>query len=372
MYPSFETILKQMIDMQASDLFVTVGVPLSVKKNDEVVNLNQEIISSEKAHEIIISLMTEEQQKEFLIKKEYNFAIFVKELGRFRVSAFQQRLMTGAVLRRIQAKIPTLEELNVPTILNKIAMTVRGLILVVGATGSGKSSTLAAMLGYRNENSKGHIITVEDPIEYIHEHKGCIVTQREVGTDTASYEIALRNALRQAPNVILIGEIRSVETMKYALAFSETGHLCLATMHANNANQAFDRIAHFFPQNQQAQLWMDLSMNLRAVIGQQLLPTKDGKGQVAATEILLNTPLISDKIRKGEIDELKSFMGKSREQGMQTFDQALFELYSNGKISYDTALKYADSENEVRLMIKLSRNEKLGPDIDSISLKPDS
>ena len=286
-------------------------------------------------------------------KKELNFAISSQWGARFRVSAFYQRNDVGMVLRRIEDRIPTVDELNLPPILNDLVMTKRGIIIFVGATGTGKSTSLAAMIGHRNRNSKGHIISVEDPIEFVHQHEGCIITQREVGVDTESFEVALRNTLRQAPDVILIGEIRTRETMEHAITFAETGHLVLATLHANNANQALDRIQHFFPAERHTQLWMDLSLNLRAMIAQQLIPTIDGKGRRAAIEILINTPLVSDLIRKGEVHKLKELMTRSREQGMQTFDQALYDLYNEGIISYEDALASADSKNDLRLLIKL-------------------
>ena len=352
---SLDVWLKQMVEKKGSDLFIAVGVPAKMKCHGEMVNLSDEILSPESTQAIVLSLMNEEQKENFLKSKELNFAINQPGLGRFRVSAFQQRSVIGAVLRRIETRIPVLEELGVPKILSDLALTQRGLIILVGATGAGKSSTLAAMIGYRNANTKGHIISIEEPIEFVHEHKGCIITQREVGVDTESFEVALKNTLRQAPDVILIGEIRSQETMNYAIAFAETGHLCLATLHANNANQALDRIVNFFPHEMQHQLWMDLSLNLKAIIAQQLIPTQDGQGRVPAIEILINTPVVSEHIRKGEVNVLKEFMTKSNELGMQTFDQALFKLYSEGKISYEAALKHADSENEIRLMIKLKK-----------------
>lgn len=345
--------LKMMVEKKGSDLFIMVGVPATIKMHGEMVALNENKLSPEDTKEVVLSMMGEEQKKQFLIDKEMNFAIFREGLGRFRVSAFQQRSVIGAVLRRIETVIPTLESLFVPPVLSELAMAQRGLIILVGATGAGKSSTLAAMIGHRNKNSKGHIISIEDPIEFVHEHQSCIVTQREVGIDTDSFDVALKNTLRQAPDVILIGEIRSQDTMNYAVAFAETGHLCLATLHANNANQALDRIASFFSHEMHHQLFTDLSLNLRAIIAQQLVPTVDGKGRMPVVEVLINTPIISDHIRKGDIGSLKEFMSKSAELGMQTFDQALFKLYMDGKISYEAALKHADSENEVRLMIKL-------------------
>lgn len=353
-----ERWLTEMVQKKASDLFIMAGVPAMMKINGEMVSLNSDKQTSVQTEAIVLSMMNEEQKNQFLKTKELNFAICKENLGRFRVSAFQQRSVIGAVLRRIETIIPSLEQLSVPPILAELSLVQRGLVIVVGATGAGKSSTLAAMIGYRNKNTKGHIISIEDPIEFVHEHSGCIVTQREVGIDTESFEVALKNTLRQAPDVILIGEIRSRETMNYAVSFAETGHLCLATLHANNANQALDRIANFFPHEMQQQLWMDLSLNLKAIIAQQLIPLKDENSRIPAVEILINTPVVSEHIRKGSINVLKEFMKKSNELGMQTFDQALYKLYSEGKISYESALKYADSENEIRLMIKLSQGAK--------------
>ncbi len=298
--------------------------------------------------------MNDKQIAEYEGTHECNFAISAPGLGRFRVSAYVQRNSPGMVLRRINTSIPSFEELNLPPVMKDLSMTKRGLILFVGGTSTGKSTSLASMIDYRNRHSRGHIITIEDPIEYIHEHKESIVTQREVGIDTDSFEVALRNTLRQAPDVILMGEIRTQELMKYGLAFAETGHLCMATLHANNANQALDRIISFFPPEHHDQLWMELSLNLKAIVAQQLLPTKDGKGRRAAIEVMICTPLIQDMIRKGEVHEIKDVMKKSTNLGMQTFDQALFELYKDGVVNYDTALAHADSANDLRLMIKLS------------------
>lgn len=345
--------LNQVVEKKASDLFITVGVPPMMKIDGKLVTLSGENLTEAQTKEIVFGMLNNEQQAQFSKTKEFNFAIQQENLGRFRVSAFQQRSVYGAVLRRIENTIPTLTQLGMPETLNNFALIQRGLVLVVGATGAGKSSTLAAMIGNRNKNTKGHIISIEDPIEFVHNHEGCIITQREVGIDTDSFEVALKNTLRQAPDVILIGEIRSLETMNYAISFAETGHLCLATLHANNAHQALDRIASFFPHEMLKQLWMDLSLNLKAIIAQQLIPIKDSEGRVPAVEILINTPIIAEHMRKGEINELKEFMIKSGELGMQTFDQSLFKLYTDGKISYESALQYADSENEIRLMIKL-------------------
>lgn len=350
----FDKLLQLMVQKNGSDLFITADVPPSMKINGQIVPVTKTPLTAEQTMQLVTSIMTPAQVEEFKQTNECQFAISDRaQTARFRVSAFVQRDMAGMVLRKIETKIPTVEQLNLPPILNEIAMKKRGIVLLVGATGTGKSTTLAAMMGYRNENSRGHIITIEDPIEYVHEHKGCIITQREVGIDTKSFEAGLKNTLRQAPDVILIGEIRSREVMDYAVQYAETGHLVFATLHANNANQAIDRIIHFFESEQHEQILMDLSLNLRAIIAQQLIPTPDGKGRRAAIEILLNTQLVGDYIRKGEIHEIKPVMKRSREVGMQTFDQALFDLYEKGEISYQDALRSADSPNDLRLMIKL-------------------
>ncbi len=355
----FSALLELMVNKKGSDLFITAGMPPSMKIAGRIAPVTKTKLTPEQVRQIVLSVMTPPQREEFERTHECNFAISASGLGRFRVSAFYQRNHPGMVLRRIETHIPTLEELKLPAIIKDLAMTKRGLIIFVGATGTGKSTSLASMIGYRNQNSTGHIITIEDPIEYIHQHAGCIITQREVGIDTDSFEVALRNTLRQAPDVILIGEIRTRETMDYAIAFAETGHLCLATLHANNANQAMDRIINFFPAERRDQLFMDLSLNLKGVIAQQLIPTPDGKGRVPAVEVLLGTPLVADKIRNGEVHELKEIMKRSREQGMQTFDQHLYELYRAGKITYEDALRYADSANEVRLMAKLGDEDSM-------------
>lgn len=350
----FNDLLNMMVAQKASDLFVTADVEPSMKIHGQIQPVAKTKLTGEMVGQIIHSIMTDRQRKEFVETRECNFAITNREnTARFRVSAFQQRDQPGMVLRRIETVIPTMEELRLPPVLKELSMTKRGIIIFVGATGTGKSTSLASMISYRNHNSKGHIITLEDPIEFVHQHAGCIITQREVGIDTESFEIGLKNTLRQAPDVILIGEIRSRETMDYAIAFAETGHLVFATLHANNANQAVDRIIHFFEADRHSQLFMDLSLNLRAMIAQQLVPTVDGKGRRAAIEIMINSPLISDYIRKGEVHELKELMRRSRELGMQTFDQALFDLYKAGEITYENALKHADSPNDLRLLIKL-------------------
>lgn len=348
-----EKLLKLVSVKKASDLFITAGFPPSVKLDGRLMPVTKTPLTATEAKDMVLGVMDEKQRLEFELKQECNFAIAKVGIGRFRVSAFQQRNQSGMVLRRIEEKIPSFEDLKLPHILKDLTMTKRGLVILVGATGTGKSTTLAAMLGYRNENETGHIISIEDPIEFIHQHKKCIVTQREVGIDTKSYEVALKNTLRQAPDVIMIGEIRSQDTMQYALNFAETGHLCLATLHANNANQALDRILHFFPPEHHHQVWMDLSLNLKGIVAQQLIPSLDGTGRRPAIEVLLNTPLAQDMIRKGDVHALKELMKKSRELGMQTFDQALFDLYNSGEISYEEAIRHADSANDLRLMIKL-------------------
>lgn len=354
----FEKLLKVVVEQKASDLFITAGMPPSIKVNGRVTPLSKTGLSAEQSLQIVQSIMSEKQVQEFEEERECNFAIHSEIAGRFRVSAFYQRNQAGMVLRRIETNIPSCEQLGLPEIIKELAMTKRGLIIFVGATGTGKSTSLASMIGYRNANSKGHIICIEDPIEFIHEHGGCIVTQREVGVDTPSFEVALKNTLRQAPDVIMIGEIRTRETMDYAIAFAETGHLCLATLHANNANQALDRIIHFFPADRHDQIWMDLSLNLRGMIAQQLVPTADDKGRRAVIEILINTPLVADRIRKGEVHLIKELMSKSTEQGMQTFDQALYKLYVEKAITYEAALAHADSANDLRLMIKLGADDR--------------
>ena len=353
----FNSLLKLLVHKQGSDLFITAGMAPSMKVNGRIKPVSQSTLTPEQAREVVLSVMDAEQRKYFDKNHECNFAISASGIGRFRVSAFFQRNHCGMVLRRIETRIPTLDELTLPPIIKNLAMTKRGLIIFVGATGTGKSTSLASMIGYRNHNSTGHIITIEDPIEYIHQHAGCIVTQREVGIDTESFGTALKNTLRQAPDVILIGEIRTRETMDHAIVFAETGHLCLATLHANNANQAMDRIINFFPEDRRDQVLMDLSLNLKAILAQQLIPTPDGKGRRVAVEVLINTPLAADIIRKGEVHELKELMKRSNQQGMKTFDQALYELYREGEITQEDAIHHADSANEVRLMIKLKDSD---------------
>jgi twitching motility protein PilU len=364
-----------MVDKNGSDLFITAGVAPSMKINGKIVPVTKSALTPEVVGQLIEGIMTEKQRQEFRTTFECNFAITDKaDTARFRVSAFMQRDQPGMVLRRIETNIPKVDDLKLPAIIKDLAMTKRGIIVFVGATGTGKSTSLAAMIGHRNQNSRGHIITIEDPIEFVHQHAGCIITQREVGIDTASFEVALKNTLRQAPDVILIGEIRTREVMDYAIAFAETGHLVLATLHANNANQALDRIIHFFESDRHNQLYMDLSLNLKAIVAQQLIPTPDGKSRRACIETLINTPLIADYIRKGEIHEIKGVMKRSRELGMQTFDQALYDLYLAGEITYEDAIKHADSPNDLRLMIKLGKSgvsQEIGKSAANLTLADD-
>jgi len=358
-----QDLLRAMVAKNASDLFITAGFPPAIKLDGKMTPVANQPLTPQHTADLAAALMNDKQAAEFEATKECNFAISPAGIGRFRVSAFMQQGRVGMVLRTIVATIPKFEDLRLPPVLQDISLTKRGLVILAGGTGSGKSTTLAAMIGYRNENTHGHIITIEDPIEFVHEHKHCIVTQREVGVDTDSWHAALKNTLRQAPDVILIGEIRDRETMDYAIAFAETGHLCMATLHANSANQALDRIINFFPEERRQQLLMDLSLNVRGIVSQRLLPKRDGKGRVAAVEILLNTPLIADLIFKGEVTDIKDVMKKSRELGMQTFDQHLFELYEAGLVSYEDALRNADSLNELRLSIKLQGKEAKGKDM---------
>jgi twitching motility protein PilU len=358
-------LLRAMVAKKASDLFVTAGFPPAFKLDGKMTPVSNQSLTPQHTQELARALMNDKQAQEFEAKKECNFAINPPGIGRFRVNAFVQQQRVGMVLRTITTTIPKMDDLGLPPVLKDVAMTKRGLVIMVGGTGSGKSTTLAAMIGYRNENSYGHIITIEDPIEYVHDHKNCLITQREVGVDTDSWEDALKNTLRQAPDVILIGEIRERETMEHAIAFAETGHLCMGTLHANSANQALDRIINFFPEERRAQLLMDLSLNLKGLVSQRLIPLKDTKGRAAAIEILLNSPLISDLIFKGEVHEIKEVMKKSRELGMQTFDQALFDLYEAGKIGYEDAMRNADSMNELRLQIKLHGKDAKDRDLTS-------
>ncbi len=346
-------LLRGMISQKASDLFVTTGFPPAFKIDGKMTPVSSQALSAQHTQELARSIMNDRQAAEFESTHECNFAISPPGIGRFRVNVFMQQQHVGMVLRTITTKIPSFDDLGLPPVLKDVVMTKRGLVILVGGTGSGKSTSLAAMLGHRNHNSYGHIITIEDPVEYVHEHDKCIITHREVGVDTDNWHNALKNTLRQAPDVILIGEIRDRETMEYAVAFAETGHLCMATLHANSANQALDRIINFFPEERREQLLMDLSLNIKALISQRLIPKRDGKGRAAAFEILLNSPLVADLIFKGDVHEIKTVMSQSRELGMMTFDQALFDLHESGMISYEEALKNADSVNDLRLRIKL-------------------
>ncbi len=346
-------LLKLLISRGGSDLFITAEFPPAMKVDGKIVKVSPQPLTATHTLTLARSVMNDKQAAEFESTKECNFAISPPGIGRFRVNAFIQQGKVGMVMRVIPNTLPTIDGLGVPKVLKDVAMSKRGLCIIVGATGSGKSTTLAAMIDWRNENSYGHIITVEDPVEFVHPHKNCVVTQREVGLDTDTWEAALKNTLRQAPDVILMGEIRDRETMEHAVAFAETGHLCMATLHANSANQALDRIINFFPEERRAQLLMDLSLNLKAMISQRLVPKQDLKGRQAVVEVMLNSPLISDLIFKGDVSEIKEIMKKSRNMGMQTFDQALFEAYENNIISYEDALRNADSVNDLRLTIKL-------------------
>ncbi|EUJ09924.1 pilus retraction protein PilT [Methylophilaceae bacterium 11] len=350
-------LLRLMMTKKASDMFITSGFPPAMKIDGKMTPVSTQVLSPQQTREISRSIMNDKQTAEFDASNECNFAIGLPGVARFRVNAFIQRGTVGLVFRTITTKIPKFEDLGLPDVLKDIAMTKRGLVIFVGGTGSGKSTSLAAMVGYRNENSYGHIITIEDPVEFVHEHKNCIITQREIGVDTDNWHIALKNTLRQAPDVILIGEIRDRETMDYAIAFAETGHLCMSTLHANSTNQALDRIINFFPEERRQQLLMDLSLNLKSVISQRLIPKRDGIGRTAAIEILLNSPLISDLIFKGDVHGIKDIVGRSRELGMQTFDQALFDLHEAGLITYDDALRNADSVNDLRLKFKLQSKD---------------
>lgn len=356
-------LLRLMVSKNGSDLFITSGFPPAIKIDGKIAPQSNQVLTPQHTSELARAIMNDRQAAEFEATKECNFAISPSSIGRFRVNAFVQQAHVGVVLRTINAKIPTFDELGMPPVLKDIAMTKRGLVIFVGGTGTGKTTSLAAMVDFRNQNSYGHIITVEDPIEYVHDHKNCIITQREIGVDTESWEVALKNTLRQAPDVILMGEIRDRETMDYAIAFAETGHLALATLHANSANQAIDRIINFFPEERRPQLLMDLSLNLRAMVSQRLLPMKDSKGRVPAVEILLTSPLIADLIFKGDVPEIKDVMKRSTELGMQTFDQALFDLFEADKISYEDALRNADSVNDLRLNIKLKGKEMKDRDL---------
>jgi twitching motility protein PilU len=365
-----QNLLRKMVEKEGSDLFLTTGFPPAIKVDGQIHKATDTVLTADQSAMMVRSIMNDKQVKEFDATKECNFAISPQGIGRFRVSAFIQQGLVGAVLRTITTEIPTLSELDLPPILKDVVMNKRGLVIVVGGTGSGKSTSLAAMIGHRNENSKGHIISIEDPIEYVHPHRGCVITQREVGVDTESWHAALKNTLRQAPDVILIGEIRDRETMEYGIQFAETGHLCLATLHANSANQALDRIINFFPEERRQQLLMDLSLNTKAIVSQRLIPREGGIGRTAAMEILLNTPLIADLIFKGAVSHIKEIMAKSTRLGMQTFDQALFALYEDAVISYEEAMRNADSKNELRLRVKLeSKRDSSISDQQTESLK---
>ncbi len=372
---SMHDMLRLMVQKDGSDLFITAGAVPSMKVHGAMMPLSSQVLSAQHTQILVRAIMNDRQLSEFEQTQECNFAISLPGVSRFRVNAFIQRGSAGVVLRVIRSDIPQFEDLNLPPVLRDISMTKRGLVIFVGATGSGKSTSLAAMVGYRNENSKGHIITIEDPIEFVHSHKNCIVTQREVGVDTESYEIALKNTLRQAPDVILIGEIRDREAMDHAITFAETGHLCLSTLHANSTNQALDRIINFFPEERRPQLLMDLSLNLKALVSQRLIPSATGAGRVAAVEIMINTPLMSDMIFKGNVHEIKELIAKSNEAGMQTFDQALFDLYQDGQITYEDALRNADSVNDLRLRVKLdggsSEKSSLMEGLDELQMQED-
>ncbi|WP_440874330.1 PilT/PilU family type 4a pilus ATPase [Thalassotalea sp. PLHSN55] len=357
---NFHQLLDTMVQKDASDMFVTAKLAVSAKINGELQAIDAQILTPEQSLALVHDAMNDKQKQQFDTEKECNFAISIDGIGRFRVSAFWQRDMAGMVIRRIVTEIPNSDDLGLPSVLKDVVMSKRGLVLFVGGTGTGKSTSMASLIGYRNANARGHILTIEDPVEFVHEHGKSMITQREVGLDTESFDAALKSSLRQAPDVILIGEIRSQEIMEHALSFAETGHLCIATLHANNANQAIDRIMHLVPAEQHGKLLFDLALNLRGIIAQQLVPTRDGNGRVAAIEILLNSPYISELIKKGEVGSIKEVMEKSTEQGMQTFDQALFNLYQQGLINYADALHHADSPNDLRLMIKLRSNDQGG------------
>ena len=368
-----QDLLRKMMELEGSDLFITANFPPAMKVDGKIRPVGDKSLTPLQSNALVRAIMNDRQTKEFDATRECNFAIAPTNIGRFRVSAFVQQGYTGCVCRTINTEIPTLDEMELPPILGDIVMAKRGLVILVGGTGSGKSTSLAAMIGHRNQSSHGHIITIEDPIEYVHEHGGCVITQREIGVDTDGWHVALKNTLRQAPDVILIGEIRDRETMEYGIQFAETGHLCLATLHANSANQALDRIINFFPEEKRDQLLMDLSLNVKSLISQRLLPREGGTGRVAAMEIMLNSPLIADLIFKGEVTGIKEVMAKSTRLGMKTFDQSLFDLYEDGVISYEDALKNADSMNEVRLRIKLEgKREAQTPDGKGLEIMEDA
>jgi twitching motility protein PilU len=369
-------LLQLLVAQNGSDLFITAGFPPALKIDGKISPVSKNALTPQHTIELVRSVMNDKQAAEFEATKECNFAISPPGIGRFRVNAFVQQGRVGMVLRTILTTIPKFEDLNLPPVLKEVAMSKRGIMMFIGATGCGKSTSMAALLGYRNENSYGHIITIEDPIEFVHEHKNCILTQREVGVDTDDWGIALKNSLRQAPDVILIGEVRDRETMDYAIAFAETGHLCLTTLHANSTNQALDRIINFFPEERRQQLLMDLSLNIRAFVAQRLIPRRDARGRVPAVEIMLNSPLVSDMIFKGDVSGIKDLMKRSRELGMQTFDQSLFDLYESGLVSYEDALRNADSINDLRLQIKLhgkeARDRNVFEGISNIEVMPEA
>jgi twitching motility protein PilU len=354
-----QDLLRRVVEKKASDLFITAGFPPAIKIDGEVRPQSERALTAEQSAVLVRAIMNDRQTKEFDATKECNFAIAPPGIGRFRVNAFVQQGNTGCVIRLINSKIPTLEELDLPAVLKEVVLSKRGLVIMVGGTGSGKSTSLAAMVGYRNEKTRGHIVTIEDPVEYVHQHKGCVITHREVGVDTDNWHAALKNTLRQAPDVILIGEIRDRETMEYGIQFAETGHLVLATLHANSSNQALDRIINFFPDERREQLLMDLSLNIRGLVSQRLIPRESGSGRIAAMEIMLNSPLIQDLIFKGKVQEIKEVMARSTRLGMKTFDQALYDLYETGFIAYEDALRNADSKNELRLKIKLESKREV-------------
>ena len=356
-------LLRLMVGRSGSDLFLTADFPPAIKVDGKVTKVSPQPLTGQHTMALARAVMNDKQSAEFERTKECNFAISPAGVGRFRVNAFMQQGHVGLVCRTIPQTLPTIDALGLPKVLKEVAMSKRGLVIFVGATGSGKSTSLAAMVDWRNENSYGHIITIEDPVEFVHPHKNCIVTQREVGIDTDGWEQALKNTLRQAPDVILMGEIRDRETMEHAVAFAETGHLCMATLHANSANQALDRIINFFPEERRQQLLMDLSLNIKALVSQRLMPRDQGRGRAAAVEIMLNTPLIGDLILKGQVSEIKELMKRSRELGMQTFDQSLFDLYEAHAVTYDEALRNADSVNDLRLQIKLQSQRARNTDL---------
>jgi len=367
MQMEFTQFLELLVERGGSDLFISTGVPPSIKIDGEISTLTNSPLNPEQTRQMVFGVMDESLKEEFTKNHECNFALSASGIGRFRVSAFYQRNQVGMVLRRIETNLPTLEQLKLPEVLKPLIMSKRGLLLFVGATGTGKSTSLAALINHRNHHSSGHILCIEDPIEFMHRHQKSIITQREVGLDTESFEVALKNALRQAPDVIMIGEVRTRDTMRYALTFADTGHLCLATLHASNANQALERIINFFPQEEHAQILLDLSLHLKGIVAQQLVKNTDGNGRSAVVEVLLNTPLVSDQIRKGEVKALKELMKRSTQHGMQTFDQALFKLYRAGKINYQEALRHADSANDLRLMIKLEAETNSRKLLDTVS-----